>query len=74
MNRQLVANQAASYALAGLFLSLLVTFTACDLRAVRREAQLRYQDHCSTVALRACPGHATLAIEGVQGHLVAAVK
>ena len=74
MNPKLVENQAASYALAGLFLSLLITFVACDLKAVRREAQLRYEDHCSTPALRACPGRATLAIEGVRGHLTAAIK
>ena len=58
MNRKLVGNQAASYLLAGLLLSMLVAFVAFDLNAVRREAFLQNEGKCSTAAVSACPGHA----------------
>jgi hypothetical protein len=58
MNRKRINNQAASYALAGLFLSLLVAFIAFDLNAVRREAFVQYDSKCSVVAPGACSGHA----------------
>jgi hypothetical protein len=70
MNRKLVGNQAASYVLAGLLLSMLVTFVAFDLNAVRREAFLQNEGKCSTVAVSGCPGHATI-LRGVPGVLIA---
>jgi hypothetical protein len=57
MNRKRVNNQAASYVLAGLFLSMLVAFIAFDLNAVRREAFVRYDAKCSVVPAGGCPGH-----------------
>jgi hypothetical protein len=73
MNRKPVGNQAASYMLAGLLLSMLVTFIAFDLNAVRREAFLQNEGKCSTVTLSACPGHATT-IRGVPGVLIASAE
>ena len=73
MNRKLVGNQAASYVVAGLLLSLLVTFVVFDLNAVRREAFLQNEGKCSTVAVSACPGHATI-LRGVPGVIIASVE
>jgi hypothetical protein len=73
MNRKLVGNQAASYVVAGLLLSLLVAFVAFDLNAVRREAFLQNEGKCSTVTVSACPGHAT-ALRGVPGVLIASAE
>jgi hypothetical protein len=73
MNRKLVGNQAASYVLGGLLLTMLVTFVACDLNAVRREAFLQNEGKCSTVTVSACPGHATI-LRGVPGVLIASVE
>jgi hypothetical protein len=74
MNRKLVGKQAASYALAGLLVSMLVTFVAFDLNAVRREAFLRDEGACSASADSGCPGHATWAIRGVPGVLIASAE
>ena len=73
MNRKLVGNQAASYVLAGLLLSMLVTFVAFDLNAVRREAFLQSEGQCGAVALGACPGR-TWTIRGAPGVLIASVE
>jgi hypothetical protein len=73
MNRKPVGNQAASYVLAGLLLTMLVTFVAFDLNAVRREAFLQNEGKCSAVTLSACPGHATI-IRGVPGVLIASAE
>jgi hypothetical protein len=73
MNRKLVGKQAASYVLAGLLLSMLVTFVAFDLNAVRREAFLQNEGKCSTVTVSACPSHATT-IRGVPGVLIASAE
>jgi hypothetical protein len=73
MNRKLVGNQAASYVMAGLLLSMLVTFVAFDLDAVRREAFLQNEGKCSTVTVSACPGHATI-IRGAPGVLIASAE
>jgi hypothetical protein len=54
MNRKKTNCPAAAYALAVVLLSMLVTFIALDLSAVRREANLRYPDNCGAVAERAC--------------------
>jgi hypothetical protein len=54
MNHKRSNCPAAAYALAVVLLSMLVTFIAFDLSAVRREADLRYQDNCGAVAERAC--------------------
>ncbi len=54
MNRKRTNCPAAAYALAVVLLSLLVTFIALDLSAVRREANLRYREDCGAVAERAC--------------------
>jgi hypothetical protein len=70
MNRKFVAGKAASYALAAIFFSMLVTFVACDVGAVRREALLRYEDNCAAV-VRACAGRAAATIHSVQGLLMA---
>ena len=59
MIRKQIRNQAASYAVAGIFFSMLVAFVAFDLNAVRREALPQYEDTCSAVAVPACPSHAT---------------
>jgi hypothetical protein len=74
MKRKLVGNQAASYALAGLLLSMLVTFIAFDLNAVRREAFLQNEGKCSAVAVGACLGRATSTIRGVPGVLIASAE
>ena len=73
MNRKLIGNQAASYVLAGLLLSMLVTFVAFDLNAVRREAFLQNEGKCSTVTVSACPGHAII-VRGVPGVLIASAE
>ena len=73
MNRKLVGNQAASYVLAGLLLSMLVAFIAFDLDAVRREAFLRNEGNCTVVALSGCPGRATT-IRGAPGVLIASAE
>lgn len=46
MNHKRVKTQVSSYALAGIFLSLLATFVAYDVHAVRREARLQAEDTC----------------------------
>ena len=69
MKRKLVGNQAASYALAGLLLSMLVTFIVFDLNAVRREAFVQDEGKCSAVAAVACPGRASSTMWGVRGVL-----
>lgn len=56
MNRKLVGNQAASYVLGGLLLSMLVAFVAFDLNAVRREAFVRNEAKCNATVVSACPG------------------
>ena len=73
MNRNPDNGHAASYVLAGLFLSMLVAFVACDLNAVRREAFNR-DDSCSSLAMRACFAHVTATIKGVPGILIAAAE
>jgi hypothetical protein len=67
MYRNLVIHQAPSYALAGLFLSMLVTFVASDLDAVRQETLPRYEDDCRAVDMRSCAGHATSNIRVFRG-------
>jgi len=74
MNRKLVAKQAASYALAGLLVSMLVTFVAFDLDAVRREAFLRDKGKWCAVAVGNCSGHATANIRGAPGVLIASAE
>ena len=69
MKRKLVGNQAASYALAGLLLSMLVAFIAFDLNAVRREAFVEDEGRCSAVAVVACSGRANSTMWGVRGVL-----
>ena len=71
MKRKQVKGQASAYALAGIFFSMLLTFIAYDLDAVRREASIQDEDNCSKVALRSCHGHAASPIHGVQGLLIA---
>ena len=71
MSRNLVSKQAASYAIAGLLLSMLVMFIAFDLDAVRREAFLRNESTCSAVAVGACFSDAASAIRQVQAILIA---
>jgi hypothetical protein len=72
MNRKLVGNQAASYLLAGLLVSMLVTFVVFDLNAVKREAFLQNAGKC-TVAVSTCSGHATT-IRGAPGVLIASAE
>jgi hypothetical protein len=74
MNRKLVGKQAASYALGGLLLSMVVTFVAFDVNAVRREAFIQNEGKCSTVAVSACPGRATSRMWGVPGVLIASAE
>ncbi len=74
MNRKLVGNQAASYLLAGLLLSMLVAFVAFDLDAVRREAFFQNEGKCSVVAVGACAARATLTIRGAPGVLIASTE
>jgi hypothetical protein len=74
MNRKLIGNQAASYVLAGLLLSMLVTFVACDVNAVRREAFLQNEDQCTAVAVSACPARAPSTMWGVPGVLIASAE
>ncbi|HLZ99941.1 MAG TPA: hypothetical protein VKP66_18530 [Steroidobacteraceae bacterium] len=69
MNSKLARDQAATYVLAGLLLSMLVTFVAFDLKAVKREAFLRNEDKCSVVAVDACAGRAVSTMWGVRGVL-----
>jgi hypothetical protein len=74
MNRKPVGNQAATYVLAGLLLSMLVTFVAFDLNAVRREAFLQNEGKCRAVAVGACPGRANSAMWGVRGVLIGSAE
>ena len=74
MKRKRIKGQAATYALAGIFFSMLVTFVAYDLDAVRREASIQGEDNCSALALGACPSHAASTIHGVRGLLIAWVE
>jgi hypothetical protein len=74
MKRNLVGNQAASYALAGLLLSMLVAFIACDLNAVRREAFVQDEGKCSAVAVIACSGRANSTMWGVRGVLTGSTE
>jgi hypothetical protein len=67
MYRKLVIRQAPSYLLAGLLLSMLVTFVAFDLDASRQEAFLRYEDDCRADAMRVCPDHPTSNIRVFRG-------
>jgi hypothetical protein len=67
MYRKLVIRQAPSYLLAGLLLSMLVTFVAFDLDASRQEAFLRYEDDCRADAMRTCPDHPTSNIRVFRG-------
>jgi len=67
MYHKLVIQQASSYALAGLFLSMLATFVACDLDAVRSEDFARYENDCRADAMHACSGHATSNIRVFKG-------
>ena len=71
MNRKLVGNQAASYLLAGLLLSMLVAFVAFDLNAVRREAFLQNEGQCTAAAVGSCPARATSTMWGIPGVLIA---
>jgi len=73
MNRKALGNQAASYVLGGLLLSMVVAFVVFDVHAVRREAFLQNEGKCSTVAVSACPGHATI-LRGVPGVLIASAE
>ena len=74
MNRKLIGNQAASYLLAGLLLSMLVAFVAFDLDAVKREAFFQNAGKCSVVAVGACAERATLTIRGAPGVLIASAE
>jgi hypothetical protein len=74
MNRKLGGNQAVSYVLAALLLSMLVTFIAFDLRAVRREAFLQDENKCSVVAEDACTGRAIPTMWGVRGALTGSAE
>lgn len=74
MNRNPVGNQAASYVLGGLLLSMVVAFVAFDVHAVRREAFLQNEGKCSTVAVGACPGRAISTMWGVPGVLIASAE
>ena len=70
MKRKLVGNQAATYALAGLLLSMLVTFIAFDLNAVRREAFVQNETQCTAAAVGACSGRSASTMWGVRGVLI----
>ena len=74
MKRKPVGDQAASYLLGGILLSMLVTFVAFDVNAVRREASLRTEGDCSTVGSGACAGRAARALRGVPGVLIASTE
>jgi hypothetical protein len=74
MNRKLVGNQAASYVLAGLLLSMLVAFVAFDLHAVRREAFLQNEGQCTAVSVASCPARATSTMWGVPGVVIASAE
>ncbi len=74
MKRKLINGQAATYTLAGIFFTMLVTFVVYDLDAVRRESGTQGEDRCSAVALRACPSRAASTIHGVQGLLIASAE
>lgn len=52
MNHNLVKAQASSYALAGVFILMLVTFVAFDLHAVRREAAIHDEATCQALCTR----------------------
>jgi hypothetical protein len=74
MNRKRIGNQAASYLLAGLLVSMVVTFIAFDVKAVRREASFQNEGQCSTVAVSPCPGHTNSIVWGVPGVLIASAE
>lgn len=52
MNHQLAKAQASSYALAGIFLFMLLAFVAFDVNAVRREARIHDDGACQELCTR----------------------
>jgi hypothetical protein len=74
MKRKPIGNQATSYVLAGLLLSMLVMFVAFDLNAVRREAFVQNEGKCSAFALGGCPGSAISTMWGVRGVLIGSAE
>jgi hypothetical protein len=74
MNRKLVGNRAATYVLAGLLLSMLVTFVAFDLNAVRREAFIQNDGKCSAAVVGACSDRAASTMWGVRGVLTGSAE
>jgi hypothetical protein len=73
MKRKLVGNQAASYVLGGLLLSMLVAFVAFDVNAARREAFIQNEAKCNAVVMGACPALAST-LWGVRGVLAGSAE